>query len=170
MTLGRVMEWSLKENYYLSFPGEAIDLGEIYYQGIYMHPDIYWISDNAVDEIKYTSRSSFGPDVPVGQIAPPDHPIYGDKFYINWLQAAGYCVGIGQGYTGCNIAYLSLVHYRGDYKGLNAVHKRWKRVFPPEELEYLWLMGKQHADENFCYSCGRKYGHGRDKGDDKCQC
>lgn len=154
LTLGRLFEWATIENYKLKFPDEYLELGEIRYDGIIGHPDLYHI-DNIVHEIKYTARSSKGPHVNIGEYAPnPQHPIYGEKYWSNWIQVAGYCIMIGMGFNACREAILELCHSRGDYSDLKVIHNRWKRVFTESELESIWFMLKEHSRNNFCQSCG----------------
>jgi hypothetical protein len=129
------MEWSIIQRYERHFPGRYIIPPEISLDGIYGHPDLMDLIDEAIEEIKYTDRSSYGPEVKIGDYAPLDHPIYGEKFWKDWLQIQCYCK-----MTGWNIGRLNITHPRGDYREFKVVNNVWERVFTKDELDETWLI------------------------------
>ena len=124
--------------------------------GIYGTLDLYCGWHDRIHDIKFTMRSSKGPEVEEEEIAPPDHPIYTDKFRANWVQIACYIVMFSQGFDRIREGCLELCHARGDYTGFATVYLRWIAEFSREDLEQVWNMVYNHAVDNYCFTCGEK--------------
>lgn len=171
LTLGRLFEYALKERYHEEFPNQFIDLEHLYYDGLHFTPDLYWstsgIEGGAVIDFKYTDRSSKG-EVQLGYKAPLTHPIYTDKFWLNWIQVSGYTYALRKlGYP-CEYSILALLHARGDYTyPVKVKYNMWQREFTDMQCENSWLMVKNHSLMHFCQTCGKKI-----KGNiyGKCEC
>jgi hypothetical protein len=156
LTLGRLVEDSIWRNYQLEQPGIYLHEVEIEWQGIYGTLDFFNLDRQRIKDTKFTFRSSKGPEVDIGEIAPPDHPIYHDKFKANWSQVCCYCSMWDMCFDGPTQGTLQLIHARGDYTKMEVHPREWDADFTPEDKEMIWNMVYNHALENYCFTCGEK--------------
>jgi hypothetical protein len=156
LTLGRLVEDSIWRNYQIEQPNEYLHEVEIEWQGIYGTLDFFKLDAMRIKDVKFTFRSSKGPEVGEGEIAPPDHPIYHDKFKANLVQICCYCSMWDMSFDGPTQGILQLIHARGDYTAMKVHPREWDVDFEPEEKEMIWNMIHNHAVANYCFTCGEK--------------
>lgn len=144
MRLGQAFEWAIIQSLARNYPHRYIVPGEIVHDNIYGNPDLLDIEDEALEEIKWTFRSSGqneeSPDYcEVGHIALPQHSIHSIKFWKDWCQLKCYChmMGLTKG-------RLVLCHVRGNYKGFEIHHNVWEADFTKQELLENWLLIKNY--------------------------
>lgn len=147
MQLGAALEWAIIQRYERTYPDEYMVPPEIELDGIYGHPDLLWLPEETVKEIKLTDRSSAGGSsagehVPIGCVAANDHPIHSRKFLRDWWQLKAYCHMIGW-----STGLLEICHQRGDYKQIRLAHRVWQCEFTSSSLKGNWQMLLNHKTE-----------------------